>query len=366
MDIKIFRPTLLVDEYKCKKNISMMADKAKRNNLIFRPHFKTHHSVEIGRWFREAGIDKITVSSMDMATYFAQDGWNDITVAFPVNWLELDKINALSESINLNVLVESIETIDFLTQNLKNEIGVFIKIDTGYHRTGVQSEDEFIIEKLILELQSSGLLIFKGFLVHNGHTYKAKSIKEIEEIHLASLTQLAKLKSNYNKSSSPIIISIGDTPSASLFDNFDGADEIRPGNFIFYDLTQVQLGSCQYRDISVVMACPVVAKHSKRNEIVIYGGGVHFSKESLSIIGNKNIFGLPVQIKNDSWSAPIPDCYLASISQEHGIIKGSNSFINSVNIGDLIIILPIHSCMTADLQNIYLNSRGGIIKNHRS
>ena len=48
-----------------------MAAKARSAHVRFRPHFKTHQSLEIGRWFREFGVDAITVSSVGMAAFFA-------------------------------------------------------------------------------------------------------------------------------------------------------------------------------------------------------------------------------------------------------------------------------------------------------
>ena len=71
-----------------------MAAKAKNNNIIFRPHFKTHQSKKVGEWFREEGVDKITVSSVSMAKYFIEHNWKDITIAFPFNILEIDDINS--------------------------------------------------------------------------------------------------------------------------------------------------------------------------------------------------------------------------------------------------------------------------------
>ena len=58
--MRIIEPTLLLDEKKCQENINFMVQKAKRSNVIFRPHFKTHQSIEVGRWFRAQGVDKIT------------------------------------------------------------------------------------------------------------------------------------------------------------------------------------------------------------------------------------------------------------------------------------------------------------------
>ena len=79
------QPTLILDEARCKANIRHMCRKANDQGVVLRPHFKTHQSKIIGRWFGDMGIDKITVSSVGMARYFAEDGWKDITIAFPVN-----------------------------------------------------------------------------------------------------------------------------------------------------------------------------------------------------------------------------------------------------------------------------------------
>jgi D-serine deaminase-like pyridoxal phosphate-dependent protein len=44
---KITEPALLFDKRKCLMNIRRMKQKADKNNVQFRPHFKTHQSVEI-------------------------------------------------------------------------------------------------------------------------------------------------------------------------------------------------------------------------------------------------------------------------------------------------------------------------------
>ncbi len=99
--LKINRPTLLVDEALCRRNIARMAEKARIAGVRFRPHFKTHQSAAIGEWFREAGVTAITVSSVSMARYFSGAGWSDITIAFPVNLREMEEINRLAGEIHL-------------------------------------------------------------------------------------------------------------------------------------------------------------------------------------------------------------------------------------------------------------------------
>ena len=104
--IAITRPTLLLNENQCKKNIQHMVDKAKRLSVKLVPHFKTHQSSEIGEWFRAEGIDSITVSSVKMAEFFAAAGWESITVAFPFNIHEVEAVNKmLEEKIKLTLFV---------------------------------------------------------------------------------------------------------------------------------------------------------------------------------------------------------------------------------------------------------------------
>ena len=89
----ISKPTLIIDASRAKANIQRMKAKAEAQGAVFRPHFKTHQSGVVGQWFRQKGIDRITVSSVSMASYFADHGWDDILIAFPVNLLEIKKIN---------------------------------------------------------------------------------------------------------------------------------------------------------------------------------------------------------------------------------------------------------------------------------
>lgn len=345
--LRITKPTLIVDKAICIRNIQKIADKAKKHNLIFRPHFKTHQSIEIGNWFKDFNVTKITVSSAEMALFFANAGWKDILIAFPVNILEIDEINKLASKINLSLLVESIETIHFLEKHLNNSVNVYIKIDTGNHRTGIDAENIEDVKFLCNEIDDAKNLNLTGLLAHSGNTYNVKSKEEVLNIHNDSVSQLNKLKKALNRKD--LIISIGDTPSCSLSDNFEGVDEIRPGNFVFYDVMQYQIGSCNTEEIAVSVACPVVAKHNERNEIVIYGGAVHFSKDfTIDTNGNKT-FGLVVMYEKNSWSKPLENCFVKSISQEHGIVKVSSEYFDKIQIGYIIGILPVHSCLTMDL-----------------
>ena len=120
------------------------------------------------------------------------------------------------------------------------------------------------------------------------------------------------------------------------------------------------IGSCSTAQISVALACPIVAIHKDRSEIVIYGGGVHLSKERL-YDEEGAVFGRVVEEEKDGWGEVIPDMYVKSLSQEHGIVAVARKYINNYNIGDALMILPVHSCMTANLMKSYRTFDGRIV-----
>lgn len=358
---QIIRPTLVIDKKICLRNIERMAKKASGYQLRFRPHFKTHQSAVIGEWFRSFNVKAITVSSVKMAQYFAGNGWDDITIAFPLNILELPDINELAGRIKLNLLVENKEAATALAAKITHPTGVYVKIDTGHNRTGIGASKTGMIETVIQSLESNKKLKFKGFLSHTGHTYNARSTNEIFSRHFDALLKLQSLKRRFSESFPDIEVSLGDTPSCTLCTNFNGVDEIRPGNFVFYDLMQQHLGVCDFEDIAVRLVCPVVAKHPSRNEVVIYGGAIHLSKEWLLNTAGKLFYGRLVIDVNGEKALLGERNYVARLSQEHGILKLSQKNFSLIQVGDLIEIIPVHSCLTANLAKTYLTTEGETI-----
>ncbi len=362
LPLGIQRPTLLLDKGRAIRNIEKMAAKARKSGVRFRPHFKTHRSAGVGEWFRDYGVDAITVSSLDMAAYFADHGWKDITVAFPVNLLEIDKVNSLAPEIALGVLVESKDVVEFLAAQLQYKVSTWIKVDIGYGRTGVAWDRPDEIVELAQALVATDQLAFRGLLTHAGHSYHAASKLELEAIHRDTVARLAHVREALRAEGFlHVELSSGDTPTCSVVDDFTGLDEIRPGNFVFYDLKQAMVGSCSEREIAVAVACPVVAKHATRNEIVLYGGAVHLSKESFVRADGTPTFGHVAFWEGDGWGPSLPDTYVSSLSQEHGIVRTTADVLNQVRVGDVLIVVPVHSCLLSYLLNDYHTLDGEII-----
>jgi D-serine deaminase-like pyridoxal phosphate-dependent protein len=353
MDMNIKRPTLIVDKKKVVKNIKRVIKKIKSSpgEVRFRPHFKTHQSAEVGEWFRDLGVDSIAVSSVEMAEYFYQQGWENITIAVVVNTLQMDEINRLAENIQLNLLVDSKRMVQILSKQLKHPVHVWIKIDTGYHRTGIEWGYRDHILNTAQAIEKSKKLTLAGLFTHSGHSYDAPTHEMIKSVYNDTVIKMQYIRDFLAQNGSPgVEISIGDTPGCSVMDSYNGIDEVRHGNFVYYDLMQLKLGACREEDIAAAVACPGIASYPQRKEIVVYGGAVHLSKEAVEI-AQKQLFGM-VAVHDEStgtWDKSLPDTVVKSLSQEHGIIGTSLPYIQQIKIGDLLMVLPVHACLAANL-----------------
>lgn len=365
--IAITRPTLLLNEKQCKINIQRMVDKAKRLNVQLVPHFKTHQSSEIGEWFRACGVESITVSSVKMAEFFARSGWENITIAFPFNVLEIPTINGmLEQQIKLTLFVVNTEAVERLNRGLIAPVDLFIEMDAGYGRSGVLTEDITKVKQLVELIKSGAKTNLYGLYCHPGNTYHTSSVEEVQSLWADVIKKMTAVKTALGASGDSLKIRVGDTPGCVLVEEMQGIDEIGPGNFVFYDLVMNYLDVCAESDIAVAMACPVVAKNEDRNEIIIHGGAVHFSKDHLFDANEDKFFGEVVVLEEEGWSPIVEGIKLVSLSQEHGVLRATSEVFEAIEVGDVLGVLPIHSCLTANLMKSYTTFNGQEIKHLES
>ena len=366
---RISQPTLLLDTAKALANLERIAAKCRAAGVALRPHFKTHQSRMIGRWFRDFGIHRIAVTNTGMARYFLEDGWTDITIAMPVNLREASAIDALAMKADLGIVVVDATTLNTLANKLRHPVRVWIKFDVGTHRTGLNPADLGQLDHMIALTESWPVLRVAGFMAHAGHAYRAHSRDEVKAIHQETVRILSALKDRYISAHPDLQVSVGDTPAAGYLDDFGAVDELRPGNFIFYDLMQADIGACTLDDIAVAMACPIIAQHKERHQWVIHGGAIHFSKDALMMPDGKPSFGQMVFPDQAGWTVKAPGVELprlVSLSQEHGIVQCSPEMFSLYAVGHMALWLPVHSCLTADAMGGYVTTTGERVDHYRA
>jgi D-serine deaminase-like pyridoxal phosphate-dependent protein len=343
-------PALLVDKVRLETNIKTMAEKAESNNVSLRPHIKTHKCIEIGKMQVNNGAAGITVATLGEALAFSNDGFDDITIAFPVAPDKIPTIVELSSQITLNILVDHPAVVEHLDNSSKKDqsiLNVLIKVDCGYHRCGVDptSPSAMNLAKKIVEASH---LDFAGILTHGGHSYFAKSVDEIQAVanqEQSTMASFAAALENESKELTPRIVSIGSTPTMMKCDSIqDEITEIRPGNYVFFDYTQVALGVCDLENCAQSVLASVMGVYD--DHIVVDAGALALSQDLGSThINPDNGYGRI--LANYNTSIEHTGYKIKSLSQEHGKISvNPSSTLRGATHGDKIRIIPNHSCLT--------------------
>src|SRR5258706_7974745 len=276
-------PCLLIDVERVKNNAERISAIAKRNGVRLRPHIKTHKCVEVAR-IQTAGHDgAITVSTLAEARVFSQNGFSDITYAVPIERGKFDEaIDILRGSVKLNLLTDDAETakqLDEWAGRAGVKFDVFVKIDCGTHRCGVEPHTREAVE-IPRQISNAANLNFAGILTHAGHSYNSKSTDEIFQVACHERDSMVELAERLRGLGVEVpIVSIGSTPTISMVDHLNGIDEVRPGNYIFFDGFQATLGSWAIDDCALTVLAAGVHRDSTRRRIVVDDGAIAISKD---------------------------------------------------------------------------------------
>ncbi|MEE8572621.1 MAG: alanine racemase, partial [Gemmatimonadota bacterium] len=163
-------PALLLDIDVLDANITRMAERAASLGVSLRPHIKTHKCIEVGLRQHERGAEGIAVSTIPEARAFAEHGFDDITWAYPVQTGRIEEARELADRITFRLTVDTGEAVAALDR-AGSPFHVWLKVDCGYHRAGVDPSTRYAVE-VAQAIHESSILKFDGLLTHAGHTYR--------------------------------------------------------------------------------------------------------------------------------------------------------------------------------------------------
>ena len=348
-DIKT-TPALLVDRTIVQRNCDRMRQKAARSGVSFRPHVKTHKTIEIGRMQHGGSLGPITVSTLAEAEFFAKGGFRDITYAVPIAPEKLRRAADLASKIDrINILIDDERALRAIEEFHTSEnvvFDVFLKVDCGYHRAGVDPDSADSV-RLATAMMRSPAVRFHGLLTHAGHSYNARDRREILRIAVQETSAVTNFRDSIEGTT--LIRSIGSTPTASVVDTFEDCDEVRPGNYVFFDAFQATIGSCEHEDVAVSVLATVIGAYPDRGNLLIDAGALAMSKDR----GPDHVdptFGYGLVC--DESLRPLP-LKLIALSQEHGKLQGDAAVVANHPIGSRLRILPNHSCLTAAMYDVF-------------
>jgi D-serine deaminase-like pyridoxal phosphate-dependent protein len=339
-------------------NAARMADRAVELGVRLRPHVKTHKCVEAARIQTRGHFGGIAVSTLAEARGMAVAGFGDITYAVPVSPKKLEDVVEIGSRVErLAVLVDHIITVHAVEEIAaanSTMLPVWLKLDCGLHRAGVDPESDDAVA-LAARLVRSPHIEFQGILTHAGQSYRATSREDAAAVSRdeCSVTRAFVDRLTEEDIEAPAV-SIGSTPTMTAADNLDGIDEIRPGNYVFFDVFQATIGSCSLQDVAFSVLATVISAHPEQHRAVVDAGALALSKDPGPTHVDPDCgFGRIVTVDDQH---PLPGLRVTSLSQEHGVVEGPGA--SALRPGTRLRILPNHSCLAAACFDRYNVARG--------
>ena len=349
MDLHTIKtPSLVLDAARVRRNAGLMSERVGRLGASLRPHVKTHKCVEVARIQTEGHAGGITVSTLAEARAFAAHGFRDITYAVPIEPGKFAEAIELSKKCERLALITDDVSVPPLLDEAARRAGVtldlFLKVDCGYHRCGVEPESPEALEIPRLIGRASNLR-FAGILTHAGHSYHARSREEILAVARRERDVMAGFAARLRSDGIAVpCVSVGSTPTATHYDHLEGVDEARPGNYIFFDAFQATLGSCSFEDCALTVLAAVVHRDRARRRVVLDAGALALSKDRGPVGLDPSCgFGRVLDLEGRELNLRV-----GSVSQEHGeVLIEDEKLLDRLGVGARVRVLANHSCLAA-------------------
>jgi D-serine deaminase-like pyridoxal phosphate-dependent protein len=222
---------------------------------------------------------------------------------------------------------------------------VLVKIDVGFHRCGVDPVSPEAAHLIALVAALPGLKLC-GILSHAGHGYHAASEAALRLIAEEEVNAMTRLAAHMRKRGVEIEeISVGATPTARFSLTHKGPTEMRPGNYVYFDRTQVGLGAATIDECALTVLSTVVAKHPGR--IILDAGSKTLTNDGARGFSPMTGYGA-VSPSADSSLDPHEGFSVDRLSEEHATVKVADG-APGLKIGDRVRIVPNHSCVVSNM-----------------
>lgn len=328
-----------------------MAERARRLGVRLRPHVKTHKCAALARLQCGGEPGPIAVSTLREARAFAEEGFRDQILALPIAPSRIEQaLGLVREGIDLALVADTdalVGAIAGAAGRAALRVRLFLEVDVGDGRSGLA--DPADLAALARRVAADPALRFAGLLAHRGRSYEARSREELRAHAEAERDRaLAARRAVEDAGVEVPCVSVGSTPTACAASDLAGIDEIRPGNYLLFDLHQAAIGSCGIDDVAIGVLAEVTSVHPREERAVIDAGALALSKDP----GPRHVdgppsFGLVVDPEDRS---PLPGLRLHRLSQEHGHLVGPG--VVRLEVGRRVLVLPNHACLVCAAHDV--------------
>jgi D-serine deaminase-like pyridoxal phosphate-dependent protein len=223
-------------------------------------------------------------------------------------------------------------------------LDVLIKVDVGFHRCGIDPDGDAL--GFVRAIASMPGLRLRGLLSHAGHGYSAGSEDELSSIARDEAAILTGLRSRAFESGISLEeLSVGATPTLRFSTAQAGLTELRPGNYVYFDRTQIALGAATLDDCALTVLATVVSSPAS-DRIILDCGSKTLTTDQARGITKAAGFGLVLRedgTADDSLS-------VERLSEEHATVRVLGG--THLKPGDRVRVVPNHSCVVSNLVDV--------------
>jgi D-serine deaminase-like pyridoxal phosphate-dependent protein len=338
-------PEIVVDLDVVERNARRLQAALDERGLALRPHVKTHKSPDLARIQRAVGARGITVGNLGEAEVFADAGFDDIFIAYPI-WVhgpKADRLRALAERPGLRLAV-GFDSVDGATRlaaavrGLDRALRVLLELDPGNRRTGAPPS---AVRELAAAARDRGLDV-AGVFTHGGHAYRPGGAAPAGEDEVRALTEGAAALRDLGIERP--VVSAGSTPT-QLSAAVEPVNEMRAGTYLLGDRQQWAIGAVPDDGIAMAVAATVVSA-AVDGQVVIDAGAKTLTKDLAPYL--EGYGAIPVY----------PDAVIERLSDYHGVVRIPDGTARP-RLGEVIAVVPNHVCPVVDTRDAFTVSRDG-------
>jgi D-serine deaminase-like pyridoxal phosphate-dependent protein len=345
-------PQVLIDHPRAIRNIDRIQQLATAAGLRLRPHAKTHKSPVVARWQIDRGAVGICCAKLGEAEVFADAGITDIRLPYPVNPANAPRLVALIDRAAISIIVDHLAVARGWSEALQRAgrtLDVLIKVDVGFHRCGIDPDGDAL--GFVQAVSSLPGLRLRGLLSHAGHGYHAASDEELATVARQEAAILTGLRERAATAGIELDeVSVGATPTLRFSAREKGITELRPGNYVYFDRTQVALGAAALDDCALTVMATVVSKPAA-DRIILDCGSKTLTNDQARGITKATGYGAVLADEGEARSRRVDETLIIErLSEEHATVHVTGG--TRLEPGDRVRVLPNHSCVVSNLVDV--------------
>jgi D-serine deaminase-like pyridoxal phosphate-dependent protein len=341
-------PQVLIDRRRAVDNIDRVQAMADAAGVRLRPHAKTHKSPFVARWQMARGAVGICCAKIGEAEVFADAGIDNIRLPYPVNPSNATRLIPLLDLAEISIIVDHLGVArgwSDAMQRARRTLDVLVKVDVGFHRCGIDPNGDPI--GFIKSVASLPGLRLRGLLSHAGHAYHAASEDDLRTIARDEAATLTGIVDGAAAAGIALDeISVGATPSLRFSAGQKGITELRPGNYVYFDRTQVALGAATLDDCALTVLATVVSKPAA-DRIILDCGSKTLTNDTARGITKAAGYGAVLKGNGESPRQIDETLTIERLSEEHATVRVEGR--THLEPGDRVRVVPNHSCTVSNL-----------------